>query len=487
MEPNRIGLRFALDGHRSLLDERHILRKVHLARNVRRNVLSVIRRDPGGNPGLDRFLDHRHRYLVRNAADLGNVGEDKALRSLFGGEALGKGLRRKVQHSVRDPLGPAEGGSEAETGENVHVVALGNIEDPSVTNVYRIEWRARGKHQVSVGPLVSVGGGTLGLDRGVGQRKDDGLVDVARHLLNEVFRKDATDGRDPEQNRGFEFAYHIDQGKIVVGISCKDALLGIELVGSIRSEQSFVVANEKGVLCHFLAVPLFQHGLVKDLRNPDPGTTRPGNQDSLVAEGVDVRSLGAEGSEKAGECRGAGSLDVVVEAEVIVSVLVEQPLCYGAVKVFELDQDVGPAIPDRVHELIDQVIVFLSTKSLLGDTNVEFVVQEFLVVGTDVEHHGEYTMRWDATGGTIQREFPDRNSHTIRSEIPQSENAASVRHDNDPYIFLGPVVHHRCHQSPVLFGKVHSPGSTKSQTHFLAGLSDRGSVNQGSHFFDVVD
>mmetsp|Transcript_1132 Transcript_1132/g.2884 ORF Transcript_1132/g.2884 Transcript_1132/m.2884 type:complete len:242 (-) Transcript_1132:269-994(-) len=96
-------------------------------------------------------------------------------------------------------------------------------------------------------------------------------------------------------------------------------------------------------------------------------------------------------------------------------------------------------------------------------------------------------MRWDATGGTIQREFPDRNSHTIGSEIPQSENAASVRHDNDPYIFLGPVVHHRCHQSPVLFGKVHSPGSTKPQTHFLAGLSDRGSVNQGSHFFDVVD
>lgn len=51
-----------------------------------------------------------------------------------------------------------------------------------------------------------------------------------------------------------------------------------------------------------------------------------------------------------------------------------------------------------------------------------------LVVGADVQQHGETLLWLNTTTGCVERQLPDRNAHTITSQVTQAEDALPVRH-----------------------------------------------------------
>jgi hypothetical protein len=87
----------------------------------------------------------------------------------------------------------------------------------------------------------------------------------------------------------------------------------------------------------------------------------------------------AQRGEEAGDGDRGGALDVVVEGAVLVAVLLKETEGVVVAEVFELDQSVL-AVPahHRLHELLDELVVFCSNNALLTQTNVQRVVQQLL-------------------------------------------------------------------------------------------------------------
>ena len=69
------------------------------------------------------------------------------------------------------------------------------------------------------------------------------------------------------------------------------------------------------------------------------------------------------------------TLNVVVEHAVFVLVLVQQPVGVRVAKVFELDEGVlSESLCTRLHEVVEQTIVFLAADSGPTQSSVEGVV-----------------------------------------------------------------------------------------------------------------
>ena len=140
-----------------------------------------------------------------------------------------------------------------------------------------------------------------------------------------------------------------------------------------------------------------------------------------------------------------------------------------------------------LHEFINHVIVLLALQTLLWDANVEGVVEQFLVIRSNIEDNRHDTMRRNATGGTVKRQFADGNAHTLSTKIAKAQNAATIRNYNDVNVRQGPVVDHRSHVSTILLGEVHTTRPAIPTAEFLACLSNSWGVDQGSNFFNVID
>ena len=88
------------------------------------------------------------------------------------------------------------------------------------------------------------------------------------------------------------------------------------------------------------------------------------------------------------------NLDVVIEGAVLVAVVLEQSERVLVAKVLKLDQRLLPEPPhDRLHELLDEVVVLLASDPLLTKTNVVRVVKVFLSVAANVKGDREGLVR----------------------------------------------------------------------------------------------
>mmetsp|Transcript_26002 Transcript_26002/g.55689 ORF Transcript_26002/g.55689 Transcript_26002/m.55689 type:complete len:282 (+) Transcript_26002:1650-2495(+) len=278
--------------------------------------------------------------------------EDLSVSRIFWCQTFSKRFGSEIEHSIGDFLCSAERSSQAKTRENVHVVTLRNGIFFPVADVDGVERRTRCKHQVSVRPLVSLCRSAFGFDRGVRKRENNWFVYVGCHFSDKIFREESTKCCHTQENRGLELFDDIDQGKLVVFVSGKLLLFGVEFVHSILSKQSILIYNKKGVFRRFFTVSLFQHSLVEDLRDTNARTSSSCNGDSLVAQGSHVCSLGSKSSKQSSKCCCPSSLNIIVEAQVIFSVLVEQSLCHGTIKIFELNENIWPSVTNRIHKFI---------------------------------------------------------------------------------------------------------------------------------------
>lgn len=123
----------------------------------------------------------------------------------------------------------------------------------------------------------------------------------------------------------------------------------------------------------------------------------------------------------------ACTLDVVVEAEVLVAVLFQEFEGVVRAKVLELDACIGPARRDGIDPLLHKRKVRVSDQTLLMYSEVARIVQQFLIICTDIHRDRQGTKRVDPSASHVQVKFSHRNLF----EDPQTLQGVSKREGND--------------------------------------------------------
>lgn len=87
-------------------------------------------------------------------------------------------------------------------------------------------------------------------------------------------------------------------------------------------------------------------------------------------------------------------------------------------EIFELNKEVGECTRHLEHELLHKLVHFFHRYSWLTETEVERVLQEFLVVGAQVKAY------WDS-GTRSDTEEQDRMSDRVGNEMTTNSPSAS--------------------------------------------------------------
>ena len=95
-------------------------------------------------------------------------------------------------------------------------------------------------------------------------------------------------------------------------------------------------------------------------------------------------------------------------------------------------------------------------------------------------------MRFDAGQGGVKGQFPDRNAHTVSSQVTQTQDALTIGDDNSAHIFFRPVAQHAVNVSLIVDGDKKTTRAAVDDAKLLAGQADGRSVNDRHHFLHVL-
>lgn len=136
----------------------------------------------GGRAFGDRLGHDSGSNLGRDLADAGEDRVEKTLSTLLGGQGIGAGTSSRVDQTVADVGGLGQDTTQAETGEDVHVVTLSRCADNTGGGVSVLgESSARGKNDLALGVDHGLLERALGLVGRVGEREDDGALVQSGH------------------------------------------------------------------------------------------------------------------------------------------------------------------------------------------------------------------------------------------------------------------------------------------------------------------
>ena len=176
-----------------------------------------------------------------------------------------------------------------------------------------------------------------------------------------------------------------------------------------------------------LREPGVAQGRHEEVGNSLSGGPGAGENDALVAH----RLAGhPEGGVHAGGRDGGRALNVVVERAQSIAKARELGQRVGLQEVFPLQNGIGVHAHHGVHEPIDELLILASTNPLVSQAEVQRVVQAVLVVGADVEHDRQRQIRGNAGAGGVERQLPDRDSHSADALVAQPEDALPVGDDD---------------------------------------------------------
>ena len=102
--------------------------------------------------------------------------------------------------------------------------------------------------------------------------------------------------------------------------------------------------------------------------------------------------------------------------------------------------DICPRVnpPASPHKPIHELIIPLTPRSRLPQTQVELILQKVLVVRAAVQNHRQGSTRMDAGAQGVQHKLRDGNENAAHALIADSENLFAVRHDNDVNVLTLP-------------------------------------------------
>lgn len=315
---------------------------------------------------------------------------------LLGVEGLGQGRCGNVDHLVGHARGLGQDGAQAQSREDVDVVALVGVvgHGPfAVLDVDGGKGRARGEDDGAVGPLDGLLKGTLGLGQGVAEGEQDGAaadaarVDRGLEGAHDGLGEAAKGGGETDQGRRADVLDDLLEGPelvaVVVGAGKVLLVLG-QLVAAVLGHETLGVDEPELVLGLLLGQAA--SGVVLDhlLGDTNTGGTCAHEDEALLLEGnarqVDSTNVTTEND-------GTSTLDVIVEALVLVAVAVEESKGLLGLKVLELNEHLGVNLGASSHELIHELLHHLERGSLGTETKVKRIPQVVLIGGTAIQNN----------------------------------------------------------------------------------------------------
>ena len=196
-------------------------------------------------------------------------------------------------------------------------------------------------------------------------------------------------------------------------------------------------------------------------------------------------AAGAERDIQAGKDGRRGALDVVVERAQPAAEPGELRHRVLFQEVFPLEDGLRIDAHDRLDEPVDERLIAGAANPSVAHAEIQRIVQQFLVVGADVEHDRQRQVRRDAGTGGVQTEFANRNAHAADALIAEAEDPFAVGHDDhgwrnrmvrqDP---LDPIL--------LLVGDIESARPPEDVRELLARFADHRRVDDRQHLLDVV-
>ena len=276
-----------------------------------------------------------------------------------GGGGGGGGERGGGGGGALSPRGGArrtgDGRGEADAGEDIHVVALRRDEGAPV-DLDRVKRAAGGDDRAAVGPLVRLLRRALGLRRRVRHRHHDRRLGV-RHRAHELLGEEAGGlGGEAEEAGGLEGLDDVEHRRAVGdrrvdprrAVGREAALVvGVAVRAVGLADRSDRRAHDEPRHRLFPRQPRLHHPVDDLLADAEPRRAGARAEERHLS---DRRPGVPRGRQDPRQRHAAGPLDVVVEAAVLVSVRREDRQRLRRLEVFELHDDVRPAVEDGLHE-----------------------------------------------------------------------------------------------------------------------------------------
>ncbi len=124
---------------------------------------------------------------------------------------------------------------------------------------------------------------------------------------------------------------------------------------------------------------------------------------------------------------------------------------------------------------------------MLQQANVQRIVEQHFIVCSHIQSNWQTRSRVNSSAGRIQREFPDRDSHSISAQVAQAEDSFAIGYDDDAHIFIRPVAEYRRDISPIFDRDEETTRPTQNMPILLAGLPDSWRIDNGHHLVKVVN
>ena len=310
------------------------------------------------------------------------------------------------------------------------------------------------------------------------------------HGLDHLFGEQARLAGDPDQDVRTTVLHHLQQRDVVPHRPLLDPLerlgqlaLEVELVGDLVGDEAETVHHEHPATGLRIIQPFGLHLRHYLLGDAAAGAARAEEGDPFLGE---LGPRGLAGGDQAAERHGGRALDVVVEAAQLVLVAVEQRGGIALGKVFELQQDLGPAALDRLNEGIDELVVLLPGDARMTPAHIEGVIEQLLVVGAHVQHHRQAVSGGDAAAGGVERQLADGDAHAADALVTEAQDPLAVGDHDHLDVLLGGVLQHVIDPVLVRIGDEEAAGTAVDVGELLARLAHGRGVDDRQHLGQMV-
>src|SRR6266481_3442590 len=165
------------------------------------------------------------------------------------------------------------------------------------------------------------------------------------------------------------------------------------------------------------------HCRAQAISDTDSGPTCSEHDDLLVFQ---TPSSHLDRADNCPQCNRCGHLDVVVKGQQFVAIAIEDGSGVRSRKVLPLQARSWQLLLDRLHELIDEVVVGLARNAFMTPAEVLRIVEPFFVVRADVQDDRQRSFRTNAANARVERELANRDAEPACALITDTQNAFAI-------------------------------------------------------------
>jgi hypothetical protein len=166
-------------------------------------------------------------------------------------------------------------------------------------------------------------------------------------------------------------------------------------------------------------------------------------------------------------------LDVVIVAQHLVSVAVQQANGVGALPILEMDAAIGEDRLHRLHEFLDEFVEFLLGWRRFAHPEIERIRPKRRVGRADIEQHGQQAIGRHRRAGGIELQFADRDSHAVGADIAETENPPAGRDADEAHIAFRPIPQDLRDTAFHVARDIHAARAPVDVSEGEAGIGDR--------------